>query len=113
MAKIDPKGGDAVTITNWDACYNSGDNEIVLSCTVSAKDPSAGITGVGLVLNNSQGQTVASSYTELSSGCESVTPAINLAPGALKVGAKIMGVVTGEVDGQHYFFEKYLIIGKC
>ena len=44
---------------------------------------------------------------------ESVTPAINLAPGALKVGDKIMGVVTGEVDGQHYFFEKYLIIGKC
>ena len=113
MAKIDPKGGDAVTVTNWDACYNSGDNEIVLSCTVTAKDSSAAITGVGLVLNNSQGQTVASSYTELSSGCDSATPAINLAPGGLKVGDKVMGVVTGEAGGQHYFLEQKLVIGKC
>jgi len=104
---------DSVTVTNWMACYNSGDDTIVLSCTVTTNDSSASIVGVGLILNNSSGKTLISTYTELANGTNSVTPALNLAPNGLKVGDTVMGVATGEAGGDHYFFEENLLIGKC
>lgn len=112
----DEKTGGAheyVAVTEWNACYNSGEGVISLSCTVTTNDSSAGISGVGLMLNNSKGLILASTYTELSNDCESVTPALNLPPGGLKVGDKVWGVVSGEVQGQHYFFEEELVIGTC
>lgn len=117
MATNDPKrvgaSGALVTVTDWNACYNSQDGQIALSCTVTAADSSAGITGVGLILNNSKGVTLASFYTELSNGSESVTPALNMPPGGLAVGSVVSAVVSGEVEGQHYFFEKELKITNC
>jgi hypothetical protein len=107
----DPQTG--VTVTNWNACYNSGDDMIVLSCTVTTNDSSAAITGVGLVLNNRAGKTVGSTYAELSNGCESATPSLNLSPGGLQVGDRVMGVTTGEAGGQHFFFEQELVMGAC
>jgi len=104
---------ESVAVTDWNACYNSGDGVISLSCTVTTSDSSAAISGVGLVLNNSKGLTLASSYTELSNDCESVTPALNMPPGGLKVGDIVWGVVSGEAQGQHYFFEQKLVIGTC
>ena len=100
-----------VRVTAWNVCYNSGDGIIALSCTVSSN--SGGISGVGLMLNNSKGLTLASSYNELSNGIESATPALNLLPGALKVGDAVMGVVSGEGNGEHYFFEQELTIENC
>jgi len=102
----------SVNVTDWNACYNKGDGIISLSCTVSAGG-GGGISGVGLMLNNSGGITLASSYVELSTDCQSATPALNLPPGNLKVGDRVMGVVSGEADGQHYFFEQELTIGNC
>jgi len=112
----DDKTGNAnesVAVTGWNACYNSGEGVISLSCTVTTSDSSAAISGVGLMLNNSQGSTLASTYAELSNYCESVTPALNLPPGGLKVGDMVLGVVSGEAQGQHYFFEQELVIGTC
>ena len=100
MSSIRPNdGGDPVTVSNWNACINNGNGDIVLSCTVTANG--GAISGVGLILNDSEGVTLGSSYTELSGGCETVTPAINLPPGALVVGDAVMGVATGEAGGQH------------
>jgi hypothetical protein len=104
---------ESVAVTDWNACYNSGEGVISLSCTVTTKGSSAAISGVGLILNNSQGSTLASSYTELSNNCQSVTPALNLPPGGLKVGDTVWGVVSGEVHDQHYFFEQKLVIETC
>jgi hypothetical protein len=104
---------DLVSVSDWNACYNSGDNMLVLSCTVTTSDSSPTIEGVGLILNTAQGATLASLYTELSGGVESASPALNLAPGNLAVGASIEAVVSGEVNGQHYFFEQRLSIGEC
>jgi hypothetical protein len=104
---------DLVSVSNWNACYNSGDNMLVLSCTVSTNDSSATIEGVGLILNSAKGATLASLYTELSGGVESASPALNLAPGNLAVGDSIEAVVSGEVNGQHYFFEQMVSISKC
>ena len=112
----DNKTGDgnaAVAVTEWNACYNSGDGVISLSCAVATKDSSTAIGGVGLVLNNSQGSTLASTYTDLSNGCASVTPALNLSPAGLKVGETVWVVVSGEVNDQHFFFEEKLIVGNC
>jgi hypothetical protein len=111
----DKTGGanESVVVTDWNACYNSNDDVISLSCTVTTSDSSAAISGVGLLLNNSQGISLASSYAELSSGCKSVTPALNIPPSGLKVGDTVWGVVSGEVHGQHYFFEQKLVIGTC
>ena len=106
-------GNELVAVTDWNACYNSGENVIALSCTVATNDSTAAISGVGLILNNSQGSTLASTYAELSNGCASVTPALNLPPGDLKVGDTVWGVVSGEVNGQHYFFEQKLDIENC
>jgi hypothetical protein len=102
-----------VTVTSWNACYESGDDVIVLACTATTTDSSASITSVGLILNNSAGTTLASTYTELSNGSESATPALNLPPGGLQVGDTVMGVLTGEAGGQHFFFEQELVIGTC
>jgi hypothetical protein len=104
---------DLVSVSDWNACLNSGDNMLVLSCKVATNDSSATIEGVGLILNSAQGATLASLYTELSGGVESASPALNLAPGNLAVGASIEAVVSGEVNGQHYFFEQTLSIGEC
>ena len=106
-------GGELVTVSAWNACYNSESNIIVLSCTVSTDDSSATISGVGVILNDQGGTMLASTYTEFSSGSQSVEPALNLPPGELKVGDNVMGVVYGEVDGHHYFFEEELTIGNC
>ena len=106
-------GNELVKVTNWTACYNSGENIIALSCTVATSDASASISGVGLMLNTSNGATLASSYTGLSGGSETVNPALNLPPGGLKVGGTVWGVVSGECQGQHYFFEEKLTITTC
>lgn len=104
-------GKSTVTVTAWNACYNNGDDVVVLSCTVISSG--SDISGVGLMLNDSEGLTLASTYTALSNNNESVTPALNLPPGDLKVGDNVFGVVSGEADGQHYFFEQELTIEKC
>jgi hypothetical protein len=113
MSIDQPNNGGPVTISNWNACINQGNGEVVLSCTVTANKSGATISGVGVILNNSAGVTLGSCYTELSGGCESVTPALNLPPGDLAVGDTVMGVVTGEAHGQHYFIEQKLTIGTC
>ena len=89
------------------------DNIIVLSCTVATSDASATISGVGLMLNTSKGMTIASFYTESSGGSETVNPALNLPPGGLEVGNTVWGVVSGQCQGQHYFFEEELTITTC
>src|SRR5215212_11848782 len=106
-------GNDTVAVTEWNVCYNSGENVISLSCTVASKDSSAAISGVGLILNDSKGSTLASTYVDLSNGSQSVTPALNLPPGGLKPGETVWGVVSGEVNDQHFFFEERLVIGNC
>jgi hypothetical protein len=106
-------GGEQVTVSAWSACYNSESDIIVLSCTVSTSDSSATISGVGLILNDKDGKTLASFYAELSGGCESVEPALNLPPGELKDGDGVGGVVYGEAQGQHYFIETELTISDC
>ena len=106
-------GNELVTVTNWRACYDSEDNIIALSCKVATYDSSATISGVGLMLNTSDGKTLASFYTESSSGSTTVNPALNLPPGGLKVRNTVWGVVSGECQGEHYFFEEKLTITAC
>jgi hypothetical protein len=106
-------GNESVAVTGWNACYNNGEDVISLSCTVATNDSSAAISGVGLILNTSGGTTLGSTYADLSNPCESATPALNLPPGGLKVGDTVWGVVSGEVNEQHYFFEQELVIGEC
>ena len=95
--------GGLVTVSNWNACYNSGEDIISLSCTVTAINSSATISGGGLILSNSQGKTLCSSYNEFS-GTESANLALNLPSNGLGVGDTVSGVVSGEVGKEHYFF---------
>jgi hypothetical protein len=104
---------ELVTVNNWTACYNSGDGAIALSCTVTAADGTATITGVGLILNTADGTTLASFYTGASQGSETVNPALNLPAGNLKVGQTVFGIVSGECQDSHYFFEEKLTITTC
>lgn len=105
--------GEIVTVSDWNACYNSGDNIIVVSCTVSSADGSASITGVGLLVNDSEGCTLSSFYNSSSSGSETVYPAFNLSPGQLSVGQVVWGVVQGECGGRHFLIEQELTISVC
>lgn len=105
--------GDLVTVSDWSACFNSGDGMLVLSCTVTANDSTPCIGGVGLILNTAGGVTLASIYTEWAGNVASATPAINVGPGSLAVGDSVEAVVSGEANGQHYFFEERLTIGNC
>lgn len=114
---FDTKGqysmSDIVKVSDWNACFNSIDNIIALSCTITTTDSSATISGVGLILNDGHGNTLASSYTGSSGGSESVNPALNLPPGNLSVGDSVAAVATGECGGHHFFFEQELTIGHC
>lgn len=76
------RSNDIVTVSDWNACYNSSDNLLVVSCSVSSADASPTISGIGLIVNDSGGTTLASFYSGLSSGSEHVYPACNLPPGA-------------------------------
>jgi hypothetical protein len=115
MAVSNPQSGHALTVTvsDWNACFNSEENIIALSCNITTVDASPSITGVGILLNDIQGATLASCYTTLSGGVETVSPALNLPPGHLGVGDAVSAVATGECHGQHFFFEQELTIGKC
>jgi hypothetical protein len=101
-----------VDFNDWTACYNSGDDVLVVSCSVSTIDDKATITGGGLVVNNSGGQTVGSFYAEFE-GSNTVSLAINIPPGSINVGDSIMAVASGEADDQHYFGEKNLSVTNC
>ncbi|MFN2578366.1 MAG: hypothetical protein ABR607_11825 [Pyrinomonadaceae bacterium] len=98
-------------ISQWNACYNSGEAVIALTCVVTSSG--ADISAVGLMLNTAAGATLASSYVELSTNSESVTPSLNLPSGNLDVGATVHGVVSGEANGQHFFFDEKLTIENC
>ena len=74
---------DIVTVRDWSACFNIPDHLLVVSCTVSSADASRLITGIGLLVNNAEGATLASFYNGMSSGSEHVYPAFNLEPGTL------------------------------
>ena len=104
--------GRLVTVSTWQACYNSGEGVLALSCTVTAVEPGATISGAGLILNNGAGETLGTAYAEFA-GSESVNLALNLSPGNIKVGDSVTGVVDGEVRGQHYFIEQGLTVGSC
>jgi hypothetical protein len=102
-----------MTVSDWNACYNSADNLLVVSCSVSSADASPTISGIGLIVNDSAGTTLASFYNGLSTGSEHVYPAFNLPPGHLNVGDAVWAVVQGECEGQHFFVEQELTIGHC
>lgn len=106
-------GNDLVHVSDWVACVNSNDGIIAVYCTVTTTDSSASITGAGLILNTSKGQTLVSSYTEMTGGSSTVTPSINVPPGNLKVGDSVMAVVSGECQDHHYFFEEEVTITTC
>ena len=94
-----------VAVSDWNACYNSPENLLVISCAVSTTDATANITGIGLMVNDAEGRALAPFYNSASSGSEAVYPAVNLPPHKLKVGDGAWAVVQGECQGQHFFFE--------
>jgi hypothetical protein len=106
-------GPAPVTVSDWVACINANDDIIVVSCTISTVDSSAGITGVGLILNTSKGVTLVSTYVGLSTGSNSVSPSINLPLGEFAPGDSVAAVAQGECDGKHFFFEQDLSVGNC
>ena len=103
--------GPSIEVSCWRACYNDADGIIALSCTVTTTGK--GITGVGLILNDAGGDTLSSTYVELSEGTGSASPSIDLPTGKLKVGGEILAAVTGQANGQHYFVEKTITVEKC
>lgn len=115
MSARDPQAGTSdteVTVSEWLACHNPGDDVIVLSCTVTTADGSSKITSAGLILNDGRGTTLASCYTAFSAS-GTAFPSINLPPGNLAVGDSVNAVVQGECDHHHYFFEQELTITNC
>ena len=102
-----------VTASDWNACFNTSDGMIVLSCTITTNDGSDNITGVGLILNSSAGEAIASCYAESSAGSASVSPSINVPPSGLNVGDSVLAAATGEAGGEHFFFEEKLSVGTC
>ena len=102
-----------VTVSDWSACYNKTDDTVVLSCTITTDDGSSTISGVGLILNNAKGVTLASFYTEFSDGNKSVTPALNMPPGRVGLGDDVSAVASGQAGGQHFFFQQNLTVGSC
>jgi hypothetical protein len=108
----DQETRNVVEAGNWQACYNSGDNEIVLSCKVRTLDAKPTITGAGPVLVNRAGQPLSSFYSEFD-GSATVELALNLPPSGVKVGDFVMGVASGEAAGQHYLEEQKLQVTKC
>ena len=107
------RSNDIVTVNDWNACYSIPDALLVVSCTVSAGDASHTITGIGLIVNNAEGRTLASFYNGMSSGSEHVYHTFNLEPGHLNVGDSVWAVAQGECGGQHFLVEQELTIGPC
>ena len=107
------RSNDIVTVSDWSACYNIPDNLLVVSCTVSSADANHLITGIGLLVNNAEGATLASFYNGMSSGSEHLYPAFNLEPGHLHVDDTVWAIAQGECAGQHFFVEQELTIGRC
>jgi len=97
------------TVGGWSACFNASDDTIAVSCTITGE----AITAAGLIVNTGDGKTLASCYTEISGGCSSASPSLNLAPNGLKVGDTLLLAADGQADGQHFFVEEKVPIGTC
>jgi hypothetical protein len=102
-----------VTASDWNACFNESDGMLVLSCTLTTDDGSDHITGAGLVLNTSAGETIASCYTNCSGGSSSVATSLNALPSGIAVGDSVLAAATGEANGEHFFLEEHLAVGSC
>jgi len=105
--------GANVTVSGWSACINELDGTLVVSCTVDTNGGKAGIPGVVLILNTAAGKTVATGYTGLSGGCSSASPSLNLIASDLSEGDSVMLAADGQADGEHFFFEEKVSVGKC
>jgi hypothetical protein len=96
-----------VTTDNWNANINTADGMLVVSCTVAAE---GSLGGVGLVVNDSSGRTLATAYVEITGNATSANPGINLAGSGISEGDTVSVAADGEADGQHFFVEKRLTV---
>jgi len=97
-----------VSTSDWSASINSDDGMLVVSYTVAADSGSLG--GVGLVVSNSGGHTVATAYVDLTGDANSASPAINVPADGVAVGDTVVAAATGEAGGEHFFEEKRLTV---
>ncbi len=98
-----------VSVSEWTACINVMDGTLAVSCTVEAND----VTSVGLIVNTAAGKTVATAYTTLSGGCNSASPAINVAASGIAEGDTLNLAADGQAGGEHFFYEEKVTVGKC
>ena len=103
----------SVSVSNWNACFNSNDNILTLSCRITAEEGKETMSAVGLILNDGDGKTIASMYVELAENNSLASPALNVPGDGLAVGGQVVAAVSGEADGQHFFFEQRLTIENC
>src|SRR5687768_14372454 len=86
-------GNDLVTIEEWQVCV--GPNGLIESCTVTPKDPSHAVTGIGLLVYSSDGTSLyCSQYTDGFTGA-SILASVSTGSSDLKAGANVLAVVFG------------------
>jgi len=103
----------SVSISNWNACYDTNDGIFSLSCRITADEGQATISGVGLILNDGGGKTIASMYVELAEESSLASPALNVPGNGFSIGDPVIAAASGEAEGKHFFFEEKLTIEGC
>ena len=104
-------GNDLVAVTDWQICV--GINGLVESCTVTPKDPTHAITGVGLLTYSADGETLYCSQYTGGFTSNGVYPSVSTGGSDLKVGASVLGVVFGYIDKLRFFYEAKITVAAC
>lgn len=104
-------GNDLVAVTDWQICV--GINGLVEACTITPKDPTHAITGVGLLAYSADGETLYCSQYTGGFTSNGVFPSVSTGESGLKVGASVLGVVFGYIDKLRFFYEQKLTVGAC
>lgn len=102
-----------VSITDWEACYNSVSGQLSAYATVTSNDSGDPITGIGITAYTSDGVTMLSlQYTNGFSG-QSVATSIGTTRYAPSMGSQIMCIVYGWTEQSNFFTMQTLSVGSC
>lgn len=106
-------GNNLVSIADWNVCFDSNTNQLSEFCTVNANNPSNPITGIGMLLYSSDGNSLyAAQYTNFIQST-SIGTSVGTTLYNTSDGNQALCIVYGWTDQGSFYFTQVMAIGSC
>ena len=106
-------GNNLVTVSDWDACYDAGTNQLSEFATVTSNSGSNPITGIGMLLYSANGQQLyAAQYTNNFQSAVIAT-SVGTTLYTTSDGNQALCIVYGWTNQGSFYFTQVMTIGSC